>query len=287
MAMPSNWVIDANIETFQRDVIEQSLQRPVVVDLWAPWCGPCRQLGPVLEKLAQESNGKFVLAKVNVEEEQELAAAFGVSSIPHVVAFRDGQPIDQFQGLLPEDQIRQWLSRFMPSPADDLVRQGETLEATDPAAASQCYRQALELSPDDDSIKIRLARTLLARNLNDECRHVLDELEARGYLEPEAETIKSQLDLREAAAEAGGVEEARKAVAAAPDDLALQVKLADALAVAGKHREALDICLQVIERDKHGVGVEAKDAMVKIFDLLGSGSSLVSEYRRKLATMLY
>lgn len=287
MAMPSNLVIDATIENFQRDVVEQSVERPVVVDLWAPWCGPCRQLGPILERLAQQYGGKFVLAKVNVDEEQELAAAFGVSSIPHVVAFRGGQPVDQFQGLLPEDQIRQWLERFMPSPVDELVRKGEELEPSDPAAAGQCYRQALELAPDDDSIKIRLARTLLARNLHDECRQIIGELEARGYLEPEAETIKSQLELREAAAEAGGVEEARKAAAAAPDDFELQIKLADALAVAGKHREALDICMSVIDRDKHGAGVQAKETMVKIFDLLGPGSGLVTEYRRKLATALY
>ena len=190
MATTSNWVIDATIETFQRDVIEQSVERPVVVDLWAPWCGPCRQLGPILERLAQEHGGRFVLAKVNVDEEQELAAAFGVSSIPHVVAFRDGQPFEQFQGLMPEDQIREWLERLMPSAADELVRRGEELEASDPAAAGQCYREALELSPDADAIKIRLARTLLARNLNDECRQVIGELEARGYLEPEAESIK-------------------------------------------------------------------------------------------------
>lgn len=283
----SNWVIDATIETFQRDVIEQSVERPVVVDLWAPWCGPCRQLGPILERLAQEHGGKFVLAKVNVDEEQELAAAFGVSSIPHVVAFRDGQPLDQFQGVMPEDQIRQWLQRLMPSPAEELVRKGEELEASDPAAAGQCYRQALEFAPDDDAIRIRLARTLLARNLNDECGQIIGELEARGYLEPEAETIKSQLELREAAADAGGVEEARQAAAANPEDLSLQVKLADALAVAGRHREALDILMGVVDRDKQGAGVEAKETMVRIFDLLGPGSSLVSEYRRKLATALY
>lgn len=287
MAESSPWIIDTTAARFEEDVVQQSMQRPVVVDLWAPWCGPCRQLGPVLERLAQEHRGKFVLVKVNIDEEPEIAQAFGVQSIPFVVAIKEGRPVDQFLGVLPERELRAWLEPLLPSPAEDLVREAEELEGRDLIAAEEKYREALALAPKNDNLRIRLARVLLAQDRDEECRALLAELEARGYLEDEAERIKSQLDLRAAAEEAGGVEQARRAVAAEPDNLALQLALADALAVAGKHREALELCLKVVQRDRAGMGNPAREAMLRIFDLLGSDSPLVPEYRRKLATALY
>jgi putative thioredoxin len=287
MAAASPWISETTVATFEADVVERSLERPVLVDFWAPWCQPCRQLTPILEKLTEEYGGKFVLVKVNVDEAPEIAGAFRVQSIPHVFAVRDGQPINHFQGVMPETQLRQWLETILPSPAEELVLQAQELEATDPAAAIAKYREAIHLAPDIPALKIRLAQMLLNQKRIDEVRPMIEELESRGYLEPEAERIKSQLDLISAAAETGSVEQARKAAAAAPDNLSLRLKLSDALAVAGKHEEALNICLELIERDKSGIGVAAKETMVKIFDLLGPGSELVGRYRRKLATLLY
>lgn len=287
MPEPGSWIIDVTAANFQEEVVDRSMARPVIVDFWAPWCQPCKALGPLLEKLAGDAGGRVVLAKVNVDEEQELAAAFGVQTIPSVFAIHEGQAVDQFQGLLPEDQLRQWVNSLLPSATDELIQRGEELEADDPVSAEQCYREASQADPANDAIRIRLARVLLAQSRDEEARQMIADLETRGFLEPEAEQIKSQLDIREAAAETGGVDEARAAANANPDDLSLKIKLADTLAVARKFEEALDLCLEVIQADRDGIGQEAKTTMLKIFDLIGQNSAIVSTYRRKLATALY
>ncbi len=284
---PSGWIIDTTTDRFEADVVRASAERPVVVDFWAPWCAPCRQLSPILEKLAAELNGRFQLVKINIDENQELAGAFGVQSIPYVVAVRDGRPVSEFMGVHPEAELREWLDAIMPSKIEVLLKKGTALESTDLQAAAAAYREATTLEPENDAPRIALARVLLKLNQDDECRRIIAGLESRGFLEPEAEKIKSQLELRAAAAEAGPVDEARKAAAAAPDDLGRQLKLAEALAVANRHDEALAICLAIIQKDKAGAGVEAKNTMIRIFDALGPGSELAGAYRRKLATALY
>jgi putative thioredoxin len=283
----SPWISETTTPRFETDVIRASVDRPVVVDFWAPWCGPCRELTPILEKLATELGGRFQLVKVNIDENPEVAQAFGVQSIPYVVALRDQQVVSEFTGVHPEDKLREWLNSILPSKAEELLAKGRALEATDPKGALAAYREAAALDPGNDAIKIVLARVLVKLNLDDESRKIIAELESRGYLEPEAEKIKSQLELRAAAAEAGPLDEARKAAATAPNDLKLQLKLADALAAANRHEESLKILLDIIQRDKTGVGIEAKNTMVRIFDTLGAGSDLVGTYRRKLATALY
>ncbi len=287
MQESSSWIFNATAATFQEDVVDRSMQCPVVIDFWAPWCQPCQILGPQLEQQIQNAQGKIVMAKVNIDEEQELAAAFGVQSIPTVFAIHEGQAVNQFQGLLPEDQLREWVNSLLPSAQEELMKRAAQLEESDPVSAEQCYREAMQTDPANDALRICLARVLLAQSRDAEARQIITDLESRGFLEPEAKQIKSQLDIREAAAETGGVEEAQAAAAANPDDLTLKIKLADALAVSRKFEEALDQCLEVIQTDRDGVGQEAKTTMLKIFDLIGPTSAIVSNYRKKLATAMY
>ncbi|MGC1273994.1 MAG: tetratricopeptide repeat protein [Planctomycetaceae bacterium] len=279
--------VEVTAANFEQEVVEVSKTMPVVVDFWAPWCGPCKQLGPLLDKLAAEFAGRFRLAKVNTELAPDLAAGFGVSSIPFVVAVRDGQIVDQFVGLLPEPALREWLGRLLPSPTDDLLAKGKLLETSDPEAAIEVYQEAAALSPGDDRIKVALAQALLACNRDDESRTLINELNARGYLEPEAEQVRSQLVLRETAAESGGIDAAERAVEASPGDLDLKIRLADALAVGQQQERAFEILLDVIRTDRAGHGDAARASMVRIFALLGPQNPLVSDYRRKLATALY
>ena len=283
----SHWIVETTTPSFESDVIQRSMDVPVVVDFWAPWCGPCRQLGPVLEKLADEYGGRFVLAKVNVDESSEIAGAFGIQSIPLVVAIVGGQPVNQFTGVLPEDGIRQWLGTFLPSPADDAFKEGERLEESDPAEAEKQFRRSVELDPQRDEFRIALARVLLRQDREQECREIIDKLAERGFLEPEAERIRSQLEVLANVEESGGVQEARALVQANPGDPSHRLTLAEAMAVDRRFDEACEICLEIIAQDRDGLGRDAKETMVRILDMLGPQSELANQYRRRLATAFY
>ena len=281
------FVINVTMTTFQQEVMQRSLEGLVVLDFWAPWCQPCQQLAPVLEKLAAEFAGKFTLAKVNTDAEPNIAQAFGIQSLPTVVAFAGGQPVDQFQGMLTEEQVRQWLAPLLPSPAQILAREAAALVETDPQAAEVKYREALALVPDQDVLKICLASVLLKQGRLDECGSLIAALEQRGFLEPDAERIKSELEVRVASAESGGVEEARKTAEADPTNLVLKVRVAEALAASSQHRKALELCLEIVQQDFGDARTAAKETMVNIFSILGPASELTSEFRRKLSTALY
>lgn len=283
----SPWVVDVTTEQFEAQVVNKSAELPVIVDFWGPSCQPCRQLGPLIEQLVNEAAGAVILAKVNVEQEQQLAQMLGVQSIPLVVAFHEGQVVDQFVGLVPEEELREFVGRLVPSRASLLIKEALELEESDQVTAEAKLREALELEP-SDATKIHLARVLMAQGRNEDASAIITDLEVRGFLEPDAERIKAELDIRANAQESGGVQEARAAAAANPEDLSLQVSLGDALAADGNHRDACDVLLAVVSRDRSGeAGTAAKDQMVKLFEVLGSGNAIVTEFRRKLATALY
>ena len=278
---------DATSETFEQEVMVRSQDVPVVIDFWAPWCDPCRQLAPVLEKLVDEANGRWHLVRIDIDACQDLAMAFQVQSIPLLVAFVDGQPVDSLPGVAPEEGLREWLSRFIPSEVSILVEAGEALEADNPADAAAKYREALSLEPDNAQVKIRLARVAMVLEDHGGARALVSELEQRGYLEPEAEALRDQLELTESATQTGGVAEARKACEEDPSDDLLRVKLAEALATDRQFDEAISICLDVVERDRDGVGQQARDALVTLFGMPTVDAELVSQSRRRLATLLY
>jgi putative thioredoxin len=286
MSTTSPYIVETTETTFERDVLERSKDVPVVVDFWATWCGPCRRLGPILERLAEEAAGQFILVKADTEQCPTIAAAFGVRSIPTVFAVKDGQIIDGFMGALPEEEIRRFLDRLKPTPTEALIAEGKALEITDRPAAEAKFRAALELSPHDEKAQVGLARVLLAQGKMEDCEAVLQHLERRGPLSDEAERIKAQLVLKEGAEEAGDVAACRAAVAAEPGKRSLQFKLAEALAAAGKTQEALDLCLTLVEEDRKNTGEEARKLMLAIFQTQPDNSELVTEYRRKLSFVL-
>jgi putative thioredoxin len=277
-----HWIVNTTRETFDSDVFERSKEFPVVVDFWAQWCAPCRMLGPILEKLAAEYEGRFVLVKADTDALPEAAMKFQVQSIPAVYGVVDGEVVEFFAGALPEPQVRQWLDRILLAGA--LLEAGN-LESIAPQHAEAKYRQVLEQNPHEANASIGLARVLLAQGKDDEAGSILEQLETRGFLEPEAEKLKASLQLH--GKTGADVAACRHAAEQQPEDLPLQLALAEALAGDRQYQEALDICLALVERDRHGIGERARQVMVDIFRVLPEESELAPEYRRKLAMLLY
>jgi putative thioredoxin len=280
--------MDVNTQTFQSLVIEGSREKPVVVDFWAPWCGPCRALTPVLEKLAAEYDGRFVLAKVNSDENQELSARLGVRSIPSVKAFVDGRIVDEFTGALPERAVREFLDGIIPSPADELrIRAAQIYRDTrDIDQALDLLSQAAELESGNEDVLIDRAALLIEHGRYDEARSLLGSLSPLMRMEERVKLLDSKLDLAEGAADAPSEELIRKRIAGNDNDLEARLQLAHLHVGRGEHRQALEELLEMVRRDRSFGEDVARKTMLKVFELLGNGGELVSEFRKKLASAM-
>lgn len=283
----SPWILEADEATFQAEVVDRSRELLVVVDFWAAWCEPCRLLSPILEKLARDYDGKFLLVKAQTEKLPNVAAAFNVEAIPAVHALRDGQLVDFFVGLRDEQQLRAWIDRLLPSEAETLVALAKAIAADDPNEAEAKYRAAIQLDEDLAAAQIGLAESCLAQGRADESRAIIDELEKRGFLEDEAEKLKARLHVMAAEHAPRDLEALRATVAADANDLAAALELAAALAAATKYEEALETGLRIVQAGKKKFVEPARVLMLDIFQLLPDESPLVTEYRRRLSTALY
>ncbi len=281
-------VIDVTEATFARDVLERSREVPVVVDFWAAWCGPCRMLGPVLERLAAEADGEWILAKLDVDQAPQLSAQYGIQGIPAVKAFRDGRVVAQFVGAQPEPNVRRWLATIAPTPTEQLLDQAADLEdAGDWSAAVSTYRQALALSPHDTAASLGLGRALLLLGQTDEATAVLQSIADDVDLGGEARGLLTQAQLAHDAAVVGGEAGARARLAENPNDPEALYGLAAALVAEEDYRGALDALLTLVRRQRRWRDEAGRKTMLGLFELLGDADPLTQEYRSKLSQALF
>jgi putative thioredoxin len=281
------WIVSVTTMNFQRDVLDQSRNVPVVIDFWAPWCGPCRMLGPILEKIAREKNGAFVLAKINTDESPDLAAAFGVEGIPAVFAMRDGRITDHLVGALPEKELRAWIDGILPQEDERLVSEADALAEQDPKRAEEIYRQALVHNARSSAARIGLARILVRQQRLEEAKTILKELSDMGVTGEEIERLQAAITFAEAASSADEISELKKQVENVPGDHGVRLQLAQALASRGRYQEALDEALTVVQTAQGDLREDARKLMVQIFNLLGNEHPMTGEYRRRLTMALF
>ncbi len=277
--------IDVSAETFQREVIDASRQAPVLVDFWAPWCGPCRALTPVLERLAEQYQGKFRLAKVNSDDNPELSSQFGVRSIPSVKAFVDGNLVDEFLGARPESAVRAFIDGLLPTPADLLRKEAAELAGLgERDRALTLLAQAVELDPMNDALHADTAEILLALGRVAEAKAAARQIGPLANQDRRISALLARLQFTDDAAPDAAALDAR--VASDPDDLEARLALAKALVTQQRYEPAMEQLLEIIRRDRKWNGEAGRKTMLSVFDLLGGQGELVSRYRRQLAAAL-
>ena len=282
-------VIDVNEANFEQAVLEASARAPVVVDFWAPWCAPCRALGPVLERLAAEYEGRFTLAKVNADESPTLTAQFGVRGIPSVKAIVNGALVDEFTGAPPEPMVREFIERVLPSPSEELRLQAARAYFADRDAtrALGLLEQAAKSDPGNEAVRIDQAKIHLDLNELDAARKLLDSLGGLAQMDDRVVALRARLDLAQGAAQAGDEATLESRIAQEPGDLEARLQLAQILVARERYDAALGHLLEIVKRDRRFRDDAGRKTMLEVFTLLGQDNELVAEYRRRLASAMY
>jgi putative thioredoxin len=284
----SSHCVDVDARNFNLEVLEASKRVPVVIDFWAPWCGPCKVLKPMLEKLAADYGGKFRLARVNSDESLDLAREFNVRSIPDVRAFRNGKQVGAFVGALPLAQLRAFIDKLIPSASEVERSRAKDLRGSgDLPAAVEALRKALELDPANDAARLDLAELLIEQKQLDEAQTLLAAVEPHIDHDERLATLKQGVAFARSGQSGPGEEVLARRISSSPDDLEARLQLANLHAGRKRYRQAMDELLEILRRKKDFREGEARRQMLAIFNLASSDPDLVSEYRRKLSSALY
>jgi putative thioredoxin len=289
-ASGSEWIVEAEARTFEHDVLARSLEVPVLLDFWATWCGPCKTLGPELERRAREGKGRFLLAKIDIDRNPELAQAFRVQAVPTVLAIVQGRLVDGFQGALPSAELDAFLARVAPvgtesTPHDMRVERARTMaESGEPEIAIGHLREILRDAPEHREARLTLAELLIETKKAREARLVLEKLEGDESIAERVRSLRSKLAFAETA---GDRRELEERVRSAPGDSAARIELGKACVAAGEHAAGLEHLLEVVRADPGPLRAEAKKAMLEVFAMLGLENKVANDYRFKLSLELF
>ena len=284
----SPYILNVTAEDFQASVIDNSFKQPVLLDFWAEWCNPCQVLLPILSKLAEEYKGAFILAKINSDEQGELAAQAGVRSLPTVKLVIDGQIVNEFMGALPESEIRKFLEPYIQTESDNILdeamqayQQGREQDALD------MLNQALADDPQNAKLKINIARLVANQGDHDSASALLDTLSEEDAEQAEVKELKAQLKLVNQLKEAGDPNQLKQRLEQDPDDLDAMLKLSNFMTASGDYQQAMELLMKIMIKDRAFEGGAARQGLIDIFDMLGHENELVKTYRRKMFSMLH
>lgn len=276
---------DVTLQNFEAEVINSPV--PVLVDFWAPWCGPCRTLGPMLEKLEAEADGKWKLVKVNVDENQQLASHFGVRSIPHVVAFAEGQAVNQFVGVLPESQLRDFLDTLAPNDGVVTLEDAQALAASgDRDAAQAAYQAVLAHDPENDAARLAYIGFLLDGDAIDAAEAEFGRLSPLAPQEDAYAALRTRLDAMKGLDDLPDGAELKAQVQANPADLSARLDLARVLIARREYEPALEQLMEIVRRDRSFEDDAGRKTMISVFEMMAATPELVSKWRRQLSTAL-